>query len=230
MFDFPSGLVEIFQFRLGPNSGDGGCFAADQAWYPSSSESTRRFTIARLGLVIEIMYCIYIYIYILKSIDTTHIQYIYIVQTSRIYVKYIGKRANWAKQKVVCADFCLCHTWNKQGNGTSMNRSIFDKHPPGTAANRSSASPTGGATYLLNSGEMGMKMEVTFQTAISMTGKWWSWDFGGFPVHRSYQERITYIAPRIQCFFFFQPVAMLLTFAVAQVASHGAAGSLGKKW
>ena len=28
--------------------------------------------------------------------------------------------------------------------------------------------------------------------------------------------------------FFFQPVAMLLTFAVAQVASHGAAGSLGK--
>ena len=52
-------------------------------------------------------------------------------------------------------------------------------------------------------------------------------DFGGFPVHRSYQERITYIAPRIQCFCF-QPVAMLLTFTVAQVASHGAAGSLGR--
>ena len=157
----------------------------------------------RVGHRDNVLYIhIYIYIHIKKYLYDTHTIYIYIVQTSRIYVKYIGKRANWAKQKVVCADFCLCHTWNKQGNGTSMNRSIFDKHPPGTAANRSSASPTGGATYLLNSGEMGMKMEVTFQTAISMTGKWWSWDFGGFPVHRSYQERITYIAPRIQCFFF----------------------------
>ena len=90
MFDFPSGLVEIFQFRLGPNSGDGGCFAADQAWYPSSSESTRRFTIARLGLVIEIMYCIYIYIYIhiKKYLYDTHTIYIYCTNQQNICKVY----------------------------------------------------------------------------------------------------------------------------------------------